>query len=116
MALLSFLELLLTASRGQRTALVYLVEVISNACAFAGALSRVWRAGLLVCPMPKGLRRYCGQRHLRFIACSCYRLLPLLRSPQARNGTLKDRKALRPMKPGTGVRWSTWQVQVPIKE
>jgi len=35
--------------------------------------------------MPKGLKRYYGQRHLHFITCSCYRRLPLLRSVRARN-------------------------------
>ena len=35
--------------------------------------------------MPKGLKRYYGQRHLHFITCSCYRRLPLLRSARARN-------------------------------
>jgi putative transposase len=35
--------------------------------------------------MPKGLKRYYGQRHLHFITCSCYRRLPLLRSAQAKN-------------------------------
>jgi putative transposase len=35
--------------------------------------------------MPKGLKRYYGQRHLHFITCSCYRRLPLLRSARAKN-------------------------------
>jgi putative transposase len=35
--------------------------------------------------MPKGLKRYYGQRHLHFITCSCYRRLPLLRSTRAKN-------------------------------
>jgi REP element-mobilizing transposase RayT len=38
-----------------------------------------------MCPMPKGLKRYYGQRHLHFITCSCYRRLPLLRSAHAKN-------------------------------
>jgi putative transposase len=47
--------------------------------------------------MPKGLKRYYGQRHLHFITCSCYRRLPLLRSAKARNilvtilGEVRDR-------------------------
>jgi putative transposase len=36
-------------------------------------------------PMPAGLERRYGQRHLHFITCSCYRRLPLLRSVRARN-------------------------------
>jgi putative transposase len=35
--------------------------------------------------MPKGLKRYYGQKHLHFITCSCYRRLPLLGRPRARN-------------------------------
>src|SRR5579862_9818273 len=35
--------------------------------------------------MPKGLKRYYGEKHLHFITCSCYRRLPLLRSAQARD-------------------------------
>jgi putative transposase len=34
--------------------------------------------------MPKGLKRYYGQKHLHFITCSCYRRLPLLRSARAK--------------------------------
>jgi len=47
--------------------------------------------------MPKGLKRYYGQRHLHFITCSCYRRLPLLRSAKAKDvlvttlGELRDR-------------------------
>lgn len=47
--------------------------------------------------MPKGLKRYYGQRHLHFITCSCYRRLPLLRSAKAKNilvrilGEVRDR-------------------------
>ena len=47
--------------------------------------------------MPKGLKRYYGQRHLHFITCSCYRRLPLLRSARAKNlfakvlGEVRDR-------------------------
>ena len=37
------------------------------------------------CLMPKGLRRRYGLRHLHFIACSCYRRLPLFSSPRAKN-------------------------------
>lgn len=35
--------------------------------------------------MPKGLKRYYGQRHLHFITCSCYRRLPLLRSARSKD-------------------------------
>jgi len=35
--------------------------------------------------MPKGLKRYYGQKHLHFITCSCYRRLPLLQSARAKN-------------------------------
>jgi putative transposase len=47
--------------------------------------------------MPKGLKRYYGQKYLHFITCSCYRRLPLLRSARARNvfvkilGEVRDR-------------------------
>lgn len=41
--------------------------------------------GLRFSPMPKGLKRYYGQRHLHFITCSCYQRLPFLRSARARN-------------------------------
>jgi putative transposase len=47
--------------------------------------------------MPKGLKRYYGQRHLHFITCSCYRRLPLLRSGRAKKmftkvlGEVRDR-------------------------
>jgi putative transposase len=34
--------------------------------------------------MPKNLKRYYGQKHLRFITCSCYRRLPLLRSARSK--------------------------------
>ncbi len=39
--------------------------------------------------MPKGLRRYYGQKHLHFVTCSCYRRLPLLGSVRARNAFVK---------------------------
>ena len=39
--------------------------------------------------MPKGLKRYYGQKHLHFITCSCYRRLPLLRSARAKNAFAK---------------------------
>ena len=39
--------------------------------------------------MPKGLKRYYGQKHLHFITCSCYRRLPFLRTARARNVFLK---------------------------
>ena len=39
--------------------------------------------------MPKGLKRFYGQKHLHFITCSCYRRLPLLRSVRARNTFVK---------------------------
>jgi len=39
--------------------------------------------------MPKGLRRYYGQKHLHFITCSCYRRLPLLGPVRARNAFVK---------------------------
>src|SRR5229473_1057146 len=39
--------------------------------------------------MPKGLRRYYGQKHLHFVTCSCYRRLPLLGSVGARNAFVK---------------------------
>ena len=35
--------------------------------------------------MPKGLKRIYGQGHLHFVTFSCYRRLPLLRSPKARS-------------------------------
>jgi REP-associated tyrosine transposase len=35
--------------------------------------------------MPKNLKRYYGLKQLHFIACSCYRRLPLLRSARAKN-------------------------------
>jgi len=47
--------------------------------------------------MPKGLKRYYGQKHLHFITCSCYRRLPLLGRARARNifvkslGEVRDR-------------------------
>jgi len=89
---LSFLELLLTASRGQRIPLVYFVEVISNECVLRVSCPG-FGAGLLMCPMPKGLRRYYGQRHLHFITCSSYRRLPLLRSAHAKNERERSKTA-----------------------
>src|SRR6266705_1645310 len=38
-----------------------------------------------VCTMPKGLKRYYGHGHLHFLTFSCYRRLPLLNTPRARN-------------------------------
>lgn len=35
--------------------------------------------------MPKGLKRYYGQKQLHFVTFSCYRRLPLLASRRARN-------------------------------
>jgi putative transposase len=35
--------------------------------------------------MPKGLKRYYGQKQLHFVTFSCYRRLPLLASGRARN-------------------------------
>src|ERR1022692_5076386 len=35
--------------------------------------------------MPRGLHRYYGADHLHFIACSCCRRLPLLRSARSRD-------------------------------
>jgi putative transposase len=35
--------------------------------------------------MPKKLKRYCGRGDLHFLAFSCYRRLPLLRTARARN-------------------------------
>jgi putative transposase len=40
-------------------------------------------------PMPKGLKRYYGFKHLHFITCSCYRRLPLLGRARARNSFVK---------------------------
>jgi len=36
-------------------------------------------------PMPSGLHRTYGSHHLYFIACSCYRRSPFLRSARARD-------------------------------
>ena len=47
--------------------------------------------------MPKGLQRRYGKHHLHFIACSCYRRLPLFASVRAKNlfvkilGEVRDR-------------------------
>jgi len=35
--------------------------------------------------MPWGLKRYYGAGHLHFITCSCYRRLPLLKTPRRRD-------------------------------
>jgi len=35
--------------------------------------------------MPSGLHRTYGAHHVHFITCSCYRRLPFLRTPPARN-------------------------------
>jgi hypothetical protein len=35
--------------------------------------------------MPWGLKRYYGTGHLHFITCSCYRRLPLLKTPGRRD-------------------------------
>ena len=72
---------------------MYFVEVISNECALRVLCPRFWGAGLLMCPMPKGLKRYYGQRHLHFVTCSCYRRLLLLRSAQAKNERERSKTA-----------------------
>ena len=45
--------------------------------------------------MPKGLKRFYGQRHLHFVTCSCYRRLPLLGRVRARNEFVRMLGALR---------------------
>src|SRR5580704_5131294 len=56
-----FLELFLTAPRSQRIPLVYFVEVISDECVLRVPCPPVLGGRALMCPMPKGLRRYYGQ-------------------------------------------------------
>ena len=85
---------------------MYFVEVMSSECVLRVPCPRVWGGRALVCPMPKGLRRHYGQRHLRFVTCNCYRRLPLLRSAQAKNERERSKTA-KPCprrKPGTGAR------------
>ena len=43
------------------------------------------RVGLLVCAMPKGLKRYYGLGHLHFLTFSCHQRRPLLSTVAARN-------------------------------
>ena len=43
----------------------------------------------MISSMPKGLKRYYGQKHLHFVTCSCYRRLPLLQSARAKNVLMK---------------------------
>jgi putative transposase len=45
--------------------------------------------------MPKGLKRYYGLGHLHFLTFSCYRRLPLLRTPNARNVFVHALAAMR---------------------
>jgi len=53
------------------------------------ALALFARAGIVLpipwVVMPSGLHRTYGAHHLHFITCSCYRRLPFLGSPQARD-------------------------------
>jgi REP element-mobilizing transposase RayT len=63
------------------------VKILNLGCPVLGGFPR---AGLLVgLPMPKGLRRRYGLRHLHFITCSCYRRLPLFASARAKNHFVK---------------------------
>ena len=53
------------------------------------------RVGILVCLMPKGLKRYYGQGQLHFITFSCYRRLPLLGTVPARNLFVRELSRVR---------------------
>ena len=46
-------------------------------------------------PMPEGLQRLYGRGHLHFITFSCYRRLPLLKSPHARDVFVRELAQLR---------------------
>lgn len=52
-------------------------------------------------PMPSGLKRFYGQKHLHFITFSCYRRLPLLKTARARDifvqelGKIRDEMGFR---------------------
>src|SRR5690349_5813959 len=45
--------------------------------------------------MPKGLKRYYGQKHFHFVTFSCYRRLPLLASRRARNLFVEELSKVR---------------------
>lgn len=45
--------------------------------------------------MPRGLKRYYGQKHLHFVTFSCYRRLPLLASSRARNLVVEELSKVR---------------------
>ena len=45
--------------------------------------------------MPKGLRRYYGQKHFHFVTFSCYRRMPLLASRRARSLFIKELSHVR---------------------
>jgi putative transposase len=45
--------------------------------------------------MPAGLKRYYGKGHLHFITFSCYRRLPLLKSPRARDVFVQELARVR---------------------
>jgi len=46
-------------------------------------------------PMPQGLKRYYGRGHLHFLTFSCYRRLPLLGTPKARNLFVRELARVR---------------------
>ena len=60
---------------------------------FAGALSPVLGSRAFGVFHAQRLKRYYGQWHLRFITCSCYRRLPLLRSAHATNERERSKTA-----------------------